>query len=149
MYLLPFFNLYTVVCDSNLSHLSMNHCSKVTQLANPLISMLQIALLKAGAETLMKQWKKKISLRQILRKKNSCWVSCILMITWFYLECLQVQKSMNDSWSYTFCCSNITYLEKGKGNRVDQQSHGGSVLRCVYFNLLFFLLTKKLIVFLT
>lgn len=47
MYLLPFFNLYTVVCDSNLSHLSMNHCSKVTQLANPLISVLQIALLKS------------------------------------------------------------------------------------------------------
>lgn len=69
MYLLPFFSLYLVVCHPTLSHFSMNHCSKIIQVANPFVSMLQIALLKAEAERVTKQWKKKISLRQVLRKK--------------------------------------------------------------------------------
>lgn len=51
MYLLPFFNLYLVVCHPTLSLFSMNHCSKIIQLANPLVSTLQIALLKAEAES--------------------------------------------------------------------------------------------------
>jgi len=39
------------------------------QLANSLVTMLQLSQFKAGAKTVTKQWKKKISLRQIQSRK--------------------------------------------------------------------------------
>lgn len=105
-----------------LSHFSMNHCSEIIQLANLLVIMLQLFQCKLGAKTVTKQWKEKMSLRQIKRLKFMLsFVYFDDYITLFASNTQKYQKSINDSWRQSSKRTNATYFDKSKRKRVGQQ----------------------------
>lgn len=77
--------------------------------------MLQLFQCKLGAKTVTKQWKEKMSLRQIKRLKFMLsFVYFDDYITLFASNTQKYQKSINDSWRQSSKRTNATYFDKSK-----------------------------------